>query len=158
RGCVRRAPGRDDSPLSLSGRVPFRCPYCHQAIEVVAELLPRHLICPGCGGGFSVEPLSSTPGRLARPLSRRLGRYELGKLLGTGAFGSVWQALDTELAREVAVKLPRIGCFASPAEEERFLREGRFAAQLRHPSIVAVHDVGREQGTLYIVSELVRGV
>ena len=92
------------------------------------------------------------------PDSRRLGRYALGELLGTGSFGSVWQAWDTELGREVAVKLPRSGRFSGPEEEERFLREARAAAQLHHPGIVAVHDVGREEETLYIVSELVRGV
>ncbi len=92
------------------------------------------------------------------PAARRLGRYELGELLGTGAFGSVWQAWDAELGREVAIKLPRSGRFPGPAEEERFLREARAAAQLHHPGIVAVHDVGREDETLYIVSELVRGV
>jgi tRNA A-37 threonylcarbamoyl transferase component Bud32 len=89
---------------------------------------------------------------------RRLGRYELGELLGTGAFGSVWQAWDTKLARQVAVKVPRSGRFASPADEERFLREARSAAGLRHPGIVAVHDVGRDGDTLFIVSDLVRGV
>src|SRR3989442_193460 len=50
------------------------------------------------------------------------------------------------------------GPSSSPAEEERFLREARSAAQLHHPGIVAMHDVGRDQQTLFIVSELVRGV
>ena len=55
------------------------------------------------------------------------------------------------------MKLLRDGRFTEPIEEERFLREARSAAQLHHPGIVAVHDVGRDHETLYIVSELVRG-
>src|SRR5205085_134447 len=92
------------------------------------------------------------------PAPRRLGRYELISLLGTGAFGSVWRARDTELARDVAVKLPRSGQLSSPSDEERFLREARAAAQLHHAGIVAIHDVGRDRDTLYIVSELVDGM
>ena len=65
------------------------------------------------GGAFG----RPRPGRHA-PLAP-VGRYELGELMGTGAFGSVWQAWDTELGREVAVKLPRSGRFTSPSEEER---------------------------------------
>jgi serine/threonine protein kinase len=145
-------------PPSPSAPVQLHCPHCHQAIEVAADLLAQDLACPACGGTFSVEALSTAPGREVPPPSQRLGRYELGELLGTGAFGSVWRARDTELAREVAVKLPRRGQLSSPAEEERFLREARSAAQLHHPGIVAVHDVGRDQQTLYIVSELVLGV
>jgi tRNA A-37 threonylcarbamoyl transferase component Bud32 len=155
---VRQMSARDDSRLSPSGAVQLHCPQCHQAFGVAAELLPLQFVCPECGDDFRIEALSSGFEPVAHTLPRRLGRYELGELLGTGAFGSVWQARDTELGREVALKLPRIGRFASPDEEERFLREARFAAQLRHPGIVAVHDVGREQDTTYIVSELVRGV
>jgi tRNA A-37 threonylcarbamoyl transferase component Bud32 len=171
-----------DSPLSASGRgaggeglprVPslacracgggrgeasLRCPHCRHTIEIGAELMPANLACPACGGAFSVETLSKAAGRDAQPPARRLGRYELGELLGTGAFGSVWQAWDTELARHVAVKVPRGGQLSSPGEEERFLREARSAASLHHPGIVAVCDVGRAEQTLYIVSDLVRGM
>jgi tRNA A-37 threonylcarbamoyl transferase component Bud32 len=87
----------------------------------------------------------------------RLGRYEVGDLLGSGAFGSVWQARDTELEREVALKVPRSRQFATVHAQERFLREARAAAQLHHPGIVAVHDVGRDGDTVFIVSELVHG-
>ena len=135
----------------------FRCPHCLQVLKFAADLAPQELACPACGGAFSVEALSTVPGREGRPPSPRLGRYELGVLLGTGAFGSVWQARDAELGREVAVKLPRSGRFTGPAEEERFLREARCAARLHHPGVVAIYDVGRDQDTLYIVSELVRG-
>jgi hypothetical protein len=85
------------------------------------------------------------------------GRYTLGEVLGTGAFGTVWQAHDRELCRSVAVKLPRALNLAGAADTERFLREARVAGQLRHPGIVAVHDAGRDADTLYIVSELVPG-
>jgi len=143
---------------SPSKAAELRCPHCRQSIEISPEFLPRDLACPSCGGSFSVESLSTVPGRAAAPPYARLGRYELGDLLGTGGFGSVWRARDTELARDVAVKLPRSGQFLGPAEEERFLREARSAARLQHPGIVAVHDVGRDQETLFIVSELVQGV
>jgi tetratricopeptide (TPR) repeat protein len=87
-----------------------------------------------------------------------IGRYRLDAPLGTGSFGTVWRAWDADLGRAVAVKLPRAGRFADSADEERFLREARSAARLRHPGIVAVHDVGRERDTVYLVSELVQGL
>ncbi len=57
----------------------------------------------------------------------------------------------------MAIKLPRGGSLGSPDQEERFLREARSAARLKHTGIVAVHDWGRHQGTVFIVSELVNG-
>lgn len=61
-----------------------------------------------------------------------------------GAYGTVWRARDTQLDRLVAIKVPRAGNLPDGYELDRFLREARNAAQLRHPAIVPVHDVGRE--------------
>jgi serine/threonine protein kinase len=69
----------------------------------------------------------------------------------------VWTARDTELDRTVAVKVPRRGGLTSQ-EVEQFLREARAVAQLRHPNIVSVHEVGRDGDTVFIVTDLVHGV
>ncbi len=87
------------------------------------------------------------------PPTPRLGRFELGVMLGRGGFGTVWAAWDTVLRREVALKVPREGRFTGPEALERFLREARATAGLHHPSIVTVYDVGREGETVYIVAE-----
>jgi tetratricopeptide (TPR) repeat protein len=88
----------------------------------------------------------------------RLGRFELRAPLGKGSFGTVYQAWDPALERTVAVKVPRRDTFLDPEEVERFLREARSAAQLRHPSIVAVYEAGVIEGTCYLVSEFVPGM
>ena len=87
---------------------------------------------------------------------QQVGQFELVSRLGIGGFGTVWKARDTELDRIVAVKLPRKGQL-SDAEVEQFFREARAAAQLRHPNIVPVHEVGRHEGAFFIVSDLIRG-
>jgi tRNA A-37 threonylcarbamoyl transferase component Bud32 len=87
----------------------------------------------------------------------RLGRYELRNMLGRGAFGLVYRAWDTTLNRDVALKRPRAGVLDAPGSVERFLREARSAAALRHPHIVAVLDVGEVDGEPYLVSALVEG-
>jgi WD40 repeat protein/serine/threonine protein kinase len=92
------------------------------------------------------------------PPPRKVGRYELRKVIGKGAYGLVWQAWDTQQDREVAVKLPRSGQWMGPEEEERFLREACSTARLRHDGIVSVHDVGRDGEVIYLVADLVRGV
>jgi serine/threonine protein kinase len=86
----------------------------------------------------------------------RLGRFELIERVGTGSFGTVWKARDTELDRMVAIKIPR-NAQLSADEAEKFIREARSAARLRHPNIVSVHDFGRSDGSIYIVSDFVQG-
>jgi tRNA A-37 threonylcarbamoyl transferase component Bud32 len=89
---------------------------------------------------------------------RRLGKFELLERLGAGSFGAVFRARDTELDRTVAIKILRAGRLASQADTDRFLREARSAAQLKHPGIVALYDSGQTtDGTCYLVEEFVPG-
>jgi tetratricopeptide (TPR) repeat protein len=83
-------------------------------------------------------------------------RYELGALLGKGGVGQVYAARDRTLQREVAVKLLSS---ASPGPDamQRFSREALATGSLQHPNIVAVYDVGEDQGRPYLVTELLHG-
>lgn len=93
-----------------------------------------------------------------QPGQRLLGRFELLEEIGSGSFGAVYRAADRQLDRIVAVKILRSGRFASRDEIDRFFREARSAAQLRHPGIVALHDTGQcDDGTCYLVEEFVEG-
>ncbi len=132
----------------------IRCPHCQNPIEVVDFDPFNDISCPDCGSSFSLatgETASATPGRV-----RTIAHFELLEHVGGGQFGTVWKARDTQLDRTVAVKIPRRGEIAC-AEAEMFIREARSAGQVRHPSVVAVHEIGRENGTLYIVSDFVNG-
>jgi beta-lactam-binding protein with PASTA domain/tRNA A-37 threonylcarbamoyl transferase component Bud32 len=86
------------------------------------------------------------------------GRYRLSRRLGGGGMGVVFEAEDRLLRRRVAVKLLRPHLADDEAFRRRFEREGRAAASLSHPNIVAVYDVGQTaEGTPYIVMEYVEG-
>jgi serine/threonine-protein kinase len=93
----------------------------------------------------------------AAPRRARLGKYQLLEVLGAGASGTVYLARDTQLDRAVAVKIPHLRGGTMREESDRFLLEARSAAQLRHPGIVAVHEVGRCEGIPFLVSEYVPG-
>ena len=87
----------------------------------------------------------------------RLGPYEIVSHVGAGGMGEVWRARDTRLERSVAIKvLPQE--FAGNAHLKlRFEREAKAISQLNHPNICTLHDVGEEQGTNYLVMELLEG-
>lgn len=131
-----------------------RCPHCHNCLEVVNDDPLTEITCPSCGSQFSFhgdETMTYQPSPV-----RRIAHFELLNRLGVGHFGAVWMARDSELDRVVAIKIPRKGQL-EPEEAEQFLREARAAAQLKHPNIVSVHEVGRDQESIYIVSDFVRG-
>jgi serine/threonine protein kinase len=85
---------------------------------------------------------SQPPGVLRSEVAR-IGKYELGDKIGQGSFGVVYTALDTELEREVALKVLNPSHHGDRDALVRFLREARAAARIPHPGIVTVHDCGR---------------
>lgn len=138
-----------------SGCLHIRCPHCRNPVELLVDSPFTDITCDTCGSAFSL--LNSEAQTCQAPPLHTLGHFELVSRLGIGAFGTVWKAHDIELDRTVAIKIPRRGQL-DPLGEEQFLHEARVAAQLCHANIVSVHEVGREEDTLYIVSDLIRGV
>jgi WD40 repeat protein/serine/threonine protein kinase len=132
----------------------IRCPHCHNPIEVVNDDPSSDVSCPSCGSCFNLAKDVET-GRLL-DAGRMLGHFQLLSRLGQGSFGEVWKARDTELDRTVAIKFPRRE-HLTEQETEQFLREARAAAQVNHPNIVSVHEVGRERGQIYIASDFIDG-
>jgi serine/threonine protein kinase len=86
----------------------------------------------------------------------RFGPYEVDSLIASGGGGAVYRARDTRLNRTVALKVLTPGV-ADPERLARFAQEARTTALLNHPNIVAVYDVGADQGVPFVVSELLRG-
>jgi tRNA A-37 threonylcarbamoyl transferase component Bud32 len=145
------------SPFPLLGlEVHIRCPHCRNPIELIG-LPAGEVVCPSCGSTFRVERESTAPWGPRGGL-RRLGRFELIETVGVGAFGTVYKARDPQLDRVVAIKVPRAGDVTTDEERDRFVREARSVAQLRHPAIVPVHEVGEHEEVPYLVSDFVRGL
>src|SRR5258705_153868 len=135
----------------------------------------REAVQPNLAGGAETpamlpqQTMDLTPAPASRPPTgpaspadavappAAFGRYQVRRALGSGGFGAVYLGHDTQLDRPVAIKVLHAGSATSQAEGERFLQEARRLAQLRHPGIVAVHDVGLQEGQLYIVSGYLRG-
>ena len=86
-----------------------------------------------------------------------LSHYRLIEKIGEGGMGSVWKALDARLDREVALKILPSRVAGDPRALARFEREARAVAALTHPHILAVHDVGHEDGIHFVVMELLEG-
>ncbi len=90
------------------------------------------------------------------------GRFEVLQKLGAGAFGTVYKAKDKVLGRLLAIKTIRLeGLAASQAGLgemlDRFRREAQVAAQLKHPNIVTIYDIGESEGMSYLSMELIDG-
>ena len=144
-------------PPDLPRAVRIVCPNCGVGIQVVVAD-PGDVSCPSCG---SVLPLTGDavtqggPATGGDTVPSKVGRFEVVARLGAGAFGTVYKARDPALHRVVAIKVPRAGAFPTRTDEDRFRREARAAAQLQHPGIVTVYEVGDDPPL--IASEFVDG-
>jgi eukaryotic-like serine/threonine-protein kinase len=87
----------------------------------------------------------------------KLGPYEIIAPLGAGGMGEVYSAKDPRLGRQVAIKILPSAYAADSLGLQRFEQEARAAAQLNHPNIVAIHDIGTSEGAPYVVMELLEG-
>jgi eukaryotic-like serine/threonine-protein kinase len=94
--------------------------------------------------------MSLTPGS-------RVGPYDIVAPLGSGGMGEVYRARDPRLQRDVAIKVLPPSFSVDPERLRRFEQEARAAAALNHPNVLAVFDIGTENGSPYIVSELLEG-
>ncbi len=99
----------------------------------------------------SRDPNSSSEVMLA-------SRYRMLRLLGQGAFGRVYLAVDIELERQVAIKVPQPERFQGSCDADTYLAEARTVASLNHPHIVPVYDMGRTpEGAVFVVSRFIEG-
>ena len=88
----------------------------------------------------------------------KIGRYNLLRRIGKGGFGEVFQAFDDDLDRPVAIKIPRPERVSCPEDVEAYLTEAQIVANLDHPHIVPVYDVGRsDDGLCFVVSKYIDG-
>ena len=107
-------------------------------------VLPEHVVAAPVLG------MSLSPGS-------KLGHYDVTSLLGEGGMGQVWQATDTQLGREVALKILPEAFAADPDRLARFTREAQILASLNHPNIAQIHGTEESEWTRALVLELVEG-
>src|SRR5690349_18875180 len=155
--------------MTASAEPPRTCQRCGAPMKRWS----RGSVCWRCmmatGSTISAEPASSAATlasepdlELARapvpePAGLRFGDYVLEGEIAHGGMGVVYRARQVSLNRTVAVKLLLLGRYASAESIGRFRREAQAAAALRHPNIVAVHEVGECDGQHYFSMELVEG-
>ncbi len=143
----------------------IRCPTCDHPIEMGEDHCTStsslgsltSVECPNCGY-VSIPPAPEETITFQPPLEQlknsKIAHFTLIRPLGEGGFGSVWLAEDMNLGRQVALKLPA----SKHREAGHLLHEARAAANLHHPNIVSVFEVGSEDGQVYIASEYIEGL
>ena len=90
-------------------------------------------------------------------IGRMLGRYRIESKLGEGGMGVVYLARDTQLDRDVAIKILPQDRVSDPLRRQRFVQEAKAASALNHPGIVTIHDISADEGVDFIVMEYVAG-
>jgi tRNA A-37 threonylcarbamoyl transferase component Bud32 len=145
-----------------------RCDRCAQRIDTLFETM-RPGVHTGEGHRYELEEIDTEHELIVSNLletaavrsrnpnrTELLGRYRLGRSIGHGSMGNVYEAVDIALGRTVAVKMLRAEMFSATALD-RFELEARAQATLNHPNIVSLHEFGHHQGFPFLVMEYVSG-
>jgi Tol biopolymer transport system component len=109
------------------------------------------------GAALDVTAEAVAAEQLASALNRRVGPYHIQSVLGSGGMGEVYRAHDPRLGRDVALKVIHLAFATDEDRLRRFEQEARTAGKLNHPNILTVYDIGLDQGSPYIVTELLEG-
>src|SRR5262249_10573601 len=107
--------------------------------------------------GATATDAAESAGIVPSVLPGAIGRFQVRQLLGEGGFGKVYLAIDPQLDRAVAIKVPRNSSLLDPQAVQRFLNEGKASAMLQHPSVCPIYEVGETDGQHYIVMAHVQG-
>ncbi|HEX7941313.1 MAG TPA: serine/threonine-protein kinase, partial [Gemmatimonadaceae bacterium] len=104
-----------------------------------------------------MPPQTSVAVAMARYDLAHIGKYQITELIGEGAMGVVYRALDPVLTRPVAIKVMTDALAHEPEQRDRFLREAQTAGSLQHPNIVTIYDCGEVDGHPFIAMEYIEG-
>ncbi len=127
--------------------------------QEVAELISSHeqsdTFIETPASGLAAELLARSGAGLE--VGQTIGRYEIASVLGAGGMGEVYLANDSQLRRQVALKLLPAHFTIDAERVRRFEQEARAVSALNHPNIVTIHEIGREGDSQFIVTEFVQG-
>lgn len=136
------------------------CPDCGAALEADGACLGcafDEALAAGDASSGPVETPEAGFGRFAPPEAGRLGKYVLLRRIGAGGMGIIWLAEESAIHRQVALKMIRGFAFSTELEKMRFRTEASAAAQLDHPHIVPIYEVGEFDGQPYFTMKLLSG-
>jgi eukaryotic-like serine/threonine-protein kinase len=119
------------------------CPSCGTSIDMSGVAVFSEVACPACG-------------EVMRARSD-FNHFKILEVLGEGGMGAVYRAVDTNLGREVALKVLKISVAENPEEAGKLAVEARTTASINHPHVIRIYDFGQAQGQFYIAMELIGG-
>ena len=151
-----QAPAVKQAPAAKQESYLQTCKSCQHEFRAPAKLVGKDVPCPYCRKVMViVGPAQAT--NEDKLVGREIGGCRLMKRLGAGAMGVVYAAEQTSMGRQVAIKMLSSKASADPEVVQRFQREAKLCASIRHPNVVAVYDCGQEKGVHFLTMEWVDG-